>query len=90
MSAQDGLDDKTQCDPSSTRQLGTYEIRTGFMSVTWSVFAGYSGFRHQLQLASHDFVAIWQKKVTNVIGIRRYVAGEVNPLVSAESPTIMA
>ena len=26
------------------------------------VFAGYSGFFHQLQLASHDLVTIWQKK----------------------------
>ena len=26
------------------------------------VFAGYSGFLHQLQLANHDLAAIWQKK----------------------------
>ena len=26
------------------------------------VFAGLSGFLHQLQLASHDVAAIWQKK----------------------------
>ena len=24
-------------------------------------FAGYSGFLHQLQLASHDLAAMWQK-----------------------------
>ena len=38
------------------------------LPVTWGqavVFAGYSGFLHHLQLASHDYMAaIWQKKVT--------------------------
>ena len=29
--------------------------------------SGYSGFFHQLQLASHDLAAIWQKVTKNEI-----------------------
>ena len=35
------------------------------LPVTWGyvvAFGGYSGFLHQLQLASHELAAIWQKK----------------------------
>ena len=35
------------------------------LPVAWGkavVFTGYSGFLHQLQLASHNLAAIWQKK----------------------------
>ena len=35
------------------------------LPVTWGcavVFAGCSGFPHQLQLASHDRSAVWQKR----------------------------
>ena len=40
------------------------------LPVTWGkavVFAGYSSFFHQLQLASHDFVARWLKVMKNKI-----------------------
>ena len=49
------------------------------LPLTWGlavVYAGYSGFLHQLQLASHDLAAIWQKKQLRVTDVNLHFLGK--------------
>ena len=47
---------------SSGSNLNGHEETLPLTRVKAVVFAWFSGFLHQLQLASHDVPAIWQKK----------------------------